>query len=313
MSTTEALYRLTSNEKDKWDEEDEWLVIKVPKRTQHKIFYVDYCDGDSEDELHWLEGPYLQEEISVADLLEFRRAQPRSSRRRRGLAEFRDDPEEDGKDPHGYQLPNFPRYQLPNPIPLDLQDEPLDLSEDQKDIRRGRRCCCSPSLEDQYSGPSSPAVRAEKEEASDTALMTNNKKEGQSAPLHDMTCLGIDTCSARSISCLADDFLDLRLVENDKLRGVGGTTGVSGKGVMVIWAKDINDKTIMIIEPDATFIENAPAQYRLIGQMRMKEMGVPLTQDYDDKGTDVLKCKRSGTMIPLRKGNGIQLLKTFKY
>ena len=144
--------------------------------------------------------------------------------------------------------------------------------------------------------------------------MTNKTKEkGKSAPLHDMTCLGIGTCSARSISCVVDDFLDLQLSENDELRGVGGTTGVSGKGVMLIWAKDINDKIKMIIEPNATYIENPPAQYRLIGQMRMKEMGVPLTQDYDDAGTDILKCKRSGAIIPLRKGNGIQLLKTFQH
>ncbi len=45
----------------------------------------------------------------------------------------------------------------------------------------------------------------------------------------------------------------------------------------------------------------------------MKEMGVPLTQDYDDKGTDILKCKRSGSTIPLIKGNGMQLLKTFRH
>ena len=81
----------------------------------------------------------------------------------------------------------------------------------------------------------------------------------------------------------------------------------------MIWTKDINDKTKIIIEPEATFIENPPTKYRLIGQMRMKEMGVPLTQDYDDQGTDILKCKRSGTTIPLIKGNGIQLLKTFRY
>ncbi len=45
----------------------------------------------------------------------------------------------------------------------------------------------------------------------------------------------------------------------------------------------------------------------------MKEMGVPLTQDYDDAGTDILKCKRSGAIIPPRKGNGIQLLKAFEH
>jgi hypothetical protein len=75
--------------------------------------------------------------------------------------------------------------------------------------------------------------------------MKNKKKEGQSTPLHDMTCLGIDTCSARSISCVAEDFLDLQMVQNDELRGVGGTRGVSGKGVMVIWAKDLDDKIKM--------------------------------------------------------------------
>ena len=61
MHTTRALYELTRNERDKWDEEDEWLLIKVPKKGKQKWFHVDYCDGDKEDEFHWLEGPYLQE------------------------------------------------------------------------------------------------------------------------------------------------------------------------------------------------------------------------------------------------------------
>jgi hypothetical protein len=69
----------------------------------------------------------------------------------------------------------------------------------------------------------------------------------------------------------------------------------------------------MVIEPEGSYIKNPPSKFRLIGQMRMKEMGVPLTQDYDDKGTDILKCKRSGTTLPLKKGNGIQLLQTFAY
>ncbi len=168
-------------------------------------------------------------------------------------------------------------------------------------------------LEHTKTESSSPFGRGVEKEFTPTVLMTNKtKKKGKAAPLHDMTCLGIDTCSARSISCVAEDFLDLQVVEDDELRGVGGTTGVSGKGVMLIWAKDLKDKIKMIIEPNATYIENPLAQYRLIGQMRMKEMGVPLTQDYDDAGTDILKCKRSGAIIPLKKGNGIQLLKTFQ-
>jgi hypothetical protein len=39
MSTTEALYRLTRNERDKWDEDDELFIIKVPRKNK-KVFYV---------------------------------------------------------------------------------------------------------------------------------------------------------------------------------------------------------------------------------------------------------------------------------
>ncbi len=92
MGTKEALERLTRNEKDKLDSEDEWIILKVPKKTKGKFFFADFCDGDSEDEFQWLERPYLMENFTVADLLGIRKALPRSARRRRGLTEFRDDP-----------------------------------------------------------------------------------------------------------------------------------------------------------------------------------------------------------------------------
>ncbi len=66
--------------------------MKVPKKMKGKFFFADFCDGDSEDEFQWLEGPYLMENFTVADLLGIKRALPRSARRRRGLTEFRDDP-----------------------------------------------------------------------------------------------------------------------------------------------------------------------------------------------------------------------------
>ena len=104
MNTTEALHRLTRDGRYNWDKEDEWIIIKVPKKANGKIFYVDYCDGDSEDEFHWLEGPYRQQLTTVEDLVNIRREQPRKARRRRGLTEFRDDWEEDCKNPHGIEL-----------------------------------------------------------------------------------------------------------------------------------------------------------------------------------------------------------------
>jgi hypothetical protein len=46
----------------------------------------------------------------------------------------------------------------------------------------------------------------------------------------------------------------------------------------------------------------------------MKKKGLCATQDYDDAGTDILKCKRSGTILPLaEEGGGILLLKTIKH
>ena len=53
METTEALHRLTRNEKDEVNEEDDWLIIKIPRKQKLKYFMVDYCDGDVEDEFHW--------------------------------------------------------------------------------------------------------------------------------------------------------------------------------------------------------------------------------------------------------------------
>ena len=101
VGTNEALSRLTRNSKDKEDYEDEWIIIKVPKKMNRKFFFADFCDGDSEDEFQWLEGPYLQKSYTVADLLKIRAVQSRSARRRKGLTEFRDDVTKDQKDNEG--------------------------------------------------------------------------------------------------------------------------------------------------------------------------------------------------------------------
>ena len=69
-----------------------------------------------------------------------------------------------------------------------------------------------------------------------------------------------------------------------------------------------------IIEPNGIYLRNPPAKFRIVGQQRMKKKGITLIQDYDEAGSDILKCKRSGTVLPLvEEGGGILLLKTFKY
>jgi hypothetical protein len=154
---------------------------------------------------------------------------------------------------------------------------------------------------------------------SSSLMIKGDEKEQKEKPLHGMTCVGIDTCSARSISCQKEDFLDLlvEMVENvdsdDQLRGVGGNRGVTGKGCLVFYVKDMEGKVKAIIEPRGFYLENPPAEFRILGQQRMKKLGVCATQDYDDAGTDILKCKRSGSILPLTEKSGLLLIKTFRY
>ena len=107
MSTTEALYKLTKFDEDKLDDDDEWLIIRVPKKDK-RSFFVDFCDGDAEDEFFWMEGPYRSEHLTVKDLLDRRRGQTRRSRRRKGRTQFRDDEDLDQRDKDGNRLNIFP-------------------------------------------------------------------------------------------------------------------------------------------------------------------------------------------------------------
>ncbi len=99
----------------------------------------------------------------------------------------------------------------------------------------------------------------------DHATLMVAKKDNQEAePLHDLTYVGIDTCSARSISCDPKDFIDLQMLSmrnnNDQLRGVGGGRSVSGKGTLVFYAKDQDGKIEAIIEPRGFYIANPEAK-----------------------------------------------------
>ena len=344
VTTAEALYRLTKNERDKWDDDDEWVIIKVPKKKKN-WFYVDYCDGDTEDEFHWLEGPYLQEYLTIEDLIDRRRSQTRTSRRRRGVAEFRDDEALDKRDKDENLIPSWPYnccgrqrpqvfkqrgkhrreycasqptlcYLCHHEIYSDLSAEYPKKSELATSLNGKEPQMKSSTTEEAKPRKRNRNNRKHRKQAR-TALMTIKNGQQREAPLHDMTYVGIDTCSARSISCEREDFLHLEishdLRESEVLRGVGGISGVTGKGVLVFYAKDIDGKVKAIIEPKGVYLADPPAKFRILGQQKMKENGITLIQDYDDEGTDILKCKRSGSVLPLEEGQGILLLKTFRY
>ncbi len=82
----------------------------------------------------------------------------------------------------------------------------------------------------------------------------------------------------------------------------------------MFYAKDIDGKAKAIIEPKGVYLADPPARFRILGQQKMKKKGITLIQDYDDEGSDILKCKTSGAVLPLEEGQGILLLfKTFRY
>jgi hypothetical protein len=316
-------------------EESEWLIIKVPKEMQQEgeLFLVDYVDGDTEDEFKWLEGPHCQAHTTVQDLLDRRRTRSREARRRQGHTEFRKDEDLDLKDPHGKRLVD------PEPRGRSRSEEVKRESSSSVSPSTGRH---PPRNSQTSNGGSSSMVREkglkaimkealvedneeddqeeheeEEDEIPHTVLMTQIQQGNGATPLHDMSCVGIDTCSAKSISCVLEDFLDLQLSPGGKvsyeLRGVGGISKSAGKGVMVLYSKDIDGKKKAVIEPRGIYLDSAPSQFRILGQQKMKKRGVTLIQDYDDAGGDILKCKRSGTVLPLLEEGGILLMKTFTY
>ena len=313
MSTTEALYKLTKFEEDKYDEKDEWLIIRVPKNDK-RSFFVDFCDGDAEDEFFWMEGPYRSEHLTVEDLLDRRRSQNRSSRRRKGRTQFRDDELKDKRDKDGNRLDIFPC--------ANCRWEGTRILCDDCDQRIFPNLNPAPSGNGLLAANLNEVVKPKtkyrplkKKKNANSTMMVKVSETRKEAPLHDMTCIGVDTCSARSISCMKEDFLDLEDIvkDDDHLRGIGGSKGVAGKGCLVFYVKDSNGKMKAILEPKGFYLENPPAQFRIIGQQRMKHKGLCATQDYDDEGTDILKCKRSGTILPLTEDRGLLLLKTFPY
>jgi hypothetical protein len=157
--------------------------------------------------------------------------------------------------------------------------------------------------------------RKQKKELKHTGLMTGTADSKEDEPLHDMTCIGVDTCSARSISCIKEDFLDLELTKENgnHLRGIGGTKGVAGKGCLVFYVRDLDERMKALIKAKGFYLENPPAKFRIIGQRRMKHKGLCATQDYDDAGMDISKCKRSGSILPLTEERRLLLLKTIPY
>jgi hypothetical protein len=131
-----------------------------------------------------------------------------------------------------------------------------------------------------------------------------------------MEVVGIDTCSALSVSTREEDFLFLdkssMAVNSCVLRGVGGSDAkIGGRGPMVVLAKDDKGNEIVLIDPAGVYLAEAvdQAHFRIFGQLRLKSFGFDLVQNGDGDGMDHLIYKKL-MRIPLGAESGILTLAT---
>jgi hypothetical protein len=137
-------------------------------------------------------------------------------------------------------------------------------------------------------------------------------------PLHPLNVVGIDTCSAMSVSTRREDFLYIDSSSEARssvvLRGVGGNNAaIQGRGPMVVKAHDDQGFDVLLIDPSGVLLADAANQagFRIFGQQRLKKFGFNLVQDGDGNGIDHLMFKNGAVKIPLKTEAGILTLATY--
>ena len=147
----------------------------------------------------------------------------------------------------------------------------------------------------------------------DNVCLVNN----EAAVLHSMDFIGIDTCSALSVSTEKEDFWFLDESNESKnsvsIRGVGGEDSeVIGRGPLVVQTRDNNGNKIILFDPAGVYLKSSSRQARLriFGQQRMKAFGFNLLQNIFGDGMDFLRFKSQATLIPLTTKSEILMLET---
>ena len=95
--------------------------------------------------------------------------------------------------------------------------------------------------------------------------------------LHPLDHIGVDSCSAMSVSTERLDFLYLdpseEAITSVELNGVGGgDSKVVGRGPLLVLCADSEGNEIFIVDPSGVYLKSSPSQPRLriFGQQRMK-------------------------------------------
>jgi hypothetical protein len=137
-------------------------------------------------------------------------------------------------------------------------------------------------------------------------------KDGKSQPLLPLDRVGIDTCSALSVSSSRKDFLWLDESSEAKrsviLRGVGvggETARIGGRGPMVVQASDCQGNKVVMYDPSAVFLYEAVDQagFRIFGQQRLKKFGFNLQQNDQNNDTKIIPLETNRGILTLRTSN----------
>jgi hypothetical protein len=119
----------------------------------------------------------------------------------------------------------------------------------------------------------------------ETILMVTESEETTEA-LHLLDHIGIDTCSAMSVSTEFEDFLFVdkseEAIRSVALNGVGGgSSEVGGRGPLLVKTNDSEGNEVFIVDPAGVYLKSSISQARLriFGQQRLKSFGVFLQQN----------------------------------
>jgi hypothetical protein len=160
-------------------------------------------------------------------------------------------------------------------------------------------------------------IKGEKRKGASTSLPI------LSQPLHSLDFVGIDTCSALTVSTERGDFVFLDRSqgarESVSLRGIGGEQSVIGGRGAFVATKDEHGTLLYMIDPAGVFLDKASSsQLRILGQQRMKKFGFGLVQNKNGDGQDFLVYRsksdqfQKATNLPLITKDGILLMKTWE-
>ena len=143
------------------------------------------------------------------------------------------------------------------------------------------------------------------------------KLQAALSELHSVgSSVGIDTDSSRSASTEKQDFLWLNTsraaCEGNELHGVGGGVAkCAGVGPMAVvtMCDPVTGIEVIVIDPEAYHIKS-DVKFRIFAQTKMCAMRLPLKQDHNDTGVDVLLCKDTKHAVPVWNVGGISVIKT---